>query len=82
MKYEASLCSGCSSDVSSWGSGHRPEVGKSVCPGCAVLEQAREEKHPAGTKLYLIPAGVADEMDEDEELPPWLTDSSDELVED
>lgn len=83
VKYEASLCTGCSQDVASWGSARSFAVKETVCPGCAALDKYRADnsKPEPGAKPYLVSDEVdVAEMDGDEELPSWLA-GSDELVE-
>ena len=76
VKYEASLCTGCSQDVASWGTGKSLVVKETVCPGCAALDKHRAEnsKPEPGAKQYLVSDEMnPSEMDGDEELPVWLT---------
>lgn len=72
VRYEASLCSGCSLDVSQWGKGGDYPVVEKVCPGCAALESGRPETPKPGAK-YMLGMPETVDLDDEVDVPAFIT---------
>lgn len=61
MRWEREACSGCQTRREDWAKDPFAFVADmDVCPGCELLEQAREQvpEKAQGVKLYLVPRAV------------------------